>query len=472
MSSLFTNYFGIQNAKNFERFVTSIYGNTYITIGKSTAWPDGDDPPVPNESANTFYNYWDNVVGLKKITAADMNLVIPRVDWDTTGQTIYTAYTEDLDIFKKTDPTQIPYDYKFYVRNNRDQVFKCLANTTITSSTPVRSTIMPEITIGGQLPENPFIQTSDGYKWKYMYTIPPGLKEKFFTKQYMPIHYEAVVTENSVDGRLDIFRIIKKGSGYNGNLTASSLGIGTILGDGTGAKITLAVTSSGTTGANVTGVNIISGGTGYTKANVAISDPIKTALSEVAIIQPIIGPPGGHGSDNARELGAANLMISVDIEGSENDVLPLAYNDIHGIRQIGILLDPLLAATGKFASDTVYRGTTKIIVTDPNVDYVHQQIVYCGKSLETATFRGIVEHYDAANKYVYVTSNYGKPTEYTTLYGVVAGGTNETGALSSILAVEQPDVKRYSGKLLYIEDTSEINRTQDQITRFKFTLRF
>ena len=471
MSSLFTNYFGVQNAKNFEKFVTGIYGNTYITIGKNTAWPENDDPPTPTESANTFYTYWDNLTGMKKITAADMQLVIPRVDWDATGQTIYTAYTEDVDLFKKTDPAQIPYDYKFYVRNSRDQVFKCLANCAIASTTPVRSIIMPEITIGGQLPENAFVESSDGYKWKYMYTIPAGLKEKFFTKQYMPVTYDEVVSENAVDGRIDIYKITKKGSGYNNNITASALGIATINGNGSDARISIRTTASGTTGANVTGVNILNSGSGYTKASVVLKDPLKTLLSEPAIIQPVIGPPGGHGSDSARELGACNLMISVDIEGSEGGVLPLGNPDVHGIRQIGILLDPILT-TLKYASDTVYRGTTKFTITNPNIDYLHNQVVYSGKSLATATFSGIVEHYDSINNHIYVTGINGKPVPFVTLYGVDPLSGNETGTISSILAVEQPEVKRYSGKLLYIEDTSEVQRTIDQITRFKFTLRF
>ena len=74
------------------------------------------------------------------------------------------AYTNNT-IYKLMN-TYPNYANKFYVRNNLDQVFKCLYN-----NFSVASTVMPEIRIDGQLPENAYIETSDGYKWKYIVTI-------------------------------------------------------------------------------------------------------------------------------------------------------------------------------------------------------------------------------------------------------------------------------------------------------------
>jgi hypothetical protein len=66
-------------------------------------------------------------------------------------------------IYKITDSAP-RYSKKFYVRNSKDQVFKCLFN-----NKSANSDIQPEITVAGQLPEDPFIELSDGYKWKYLY---------------------------------------------------------------------------------------------------------------------------------------------------------------------------------------------------------------------------------------------------------------------------------------------------------------
>ena len=94
-----------------------------------------------------------------------------------TAQTIYTVQT-----------SSVQYINKFYARNSHDQVFKCMYN-----NNGAISTTMPEITLGGELPENPFIETDDGYYWKYMYTIPSGLKNKFFTDKYMPVIKDQIV---------------------------------------------------------------------------------------------------------------------------------------------------------------------------------------------------------------------------------------------------------------------------------------
>jgi hypothetical protein len=108
----------------------------------------------------------------------------------------------------------------FYVRNSRDQVFKCLFN-----NSRANSTIEPTIDLDGQLPENAFILTSDGYKWKYMYTIPAGLKQRFFTNRWMPVSNDAVVVAAATDGRIDLIKILWGGSGYinGGNSNAAPI---------------------------------------------------------------------------------------------------------------------------------------------------------------------------------------------------------------------------------------------------------
>lgn len=470
MSSLFTNYFGVQNAKNFEQFVTTTYGNTYITIGKNLDWPNSDTPTAPTDTANTFYQYWNNVIALKKITAADMCLVVPRIDW--VSESTYYAYTEDLETFKKTNSSQIEYDNEFYVRNTKDQVFKCLANNITSNTDTAISTIMPEITIGGQLPENAYIETADGYKWKYLYTIPPGLKQKFFTKEFMPITKEAIVTDTAVDGRLDVFKILDKGAGYNNNLSATSLPISSVFGDGTDAVVTLKVNSTGINGANVTDVNVYNAGSGYTSAQLEIYDPQKIPSTQDAVIVAVIGPPGGHGSDVARELGASNIMISVDITGDEDGAFPVGTSEVHGFRQIGMLMDPV-DKLGIPVTNSLYRGTIKLSLAgstagEQAATFDHDELVCIREADGKYSFSGSVEHYDSTRNIAYITNVFGTPTILRNLQNQGSIVTKS----STILAIEEPVVKRYSGKLLYIENTSEITRALDRTVQFKFILRF
>jgi len=455
--AIFTKDFGVLNALNFERLTTGSFANCYIAIGQQTEWANSDTAAAPVDTANTFYQFWNNLIGMKKITAADMNLVVPRVDWAT--NTVYVAFNQDTQMFAKGNTANIAYDNKFYVRNTNDQVFKCLFN-----NTSANSTVMPEISLDGQLPENAYIETSDGYKWKYMYSIPAGLKEKFFTSQYMPVISENIVTNNAVDGRLDIIKIDANGAGFNANSNSNSYNIVTITGDGSNGNITVKVTTTAANGGNITGVNIIAGGNNYTRATLSLVDPLKIANTANATLTAVIGPPGGHGSNVASELGASNLMLCVEIEGDESGLLP-----IHGLntfRQIGILKDPKLANSA-YATNTVYRTTTSLgLAAAPSPGFSIKETVYVGTSLAAATFTGVVEDYDSANLVVYINNTTGTLTTPATIIG------NTSGAIGTALSQTAPDVKKFSGDLLYIENSANISRSTVETQQVKLTLRF
>lgn len=455
--SIFTKNFGVLNALNFESQTTSTFANCYIAIGRQTEWANADTAAAPVDTSNTVYQLWNTLIGMKKVTAADMNLVIPRVDW--TANTVYTEYTQDNQIFAKANSSSVGYDNKFYVRNTYDQVFKCLFN-----NSSANSTIMPEISLGGQLPENAFIDTSDGYKWKYMYTIPAGLKEKFFTSQFMPVINENIVTSTAVDGRIDIVKITANGAGFNANANSNSYNIVTVDGDGSNANITVKITTTAANGGNITGYNIIAGGNNYSRATLTLVDPLKIANTANGALSAVIGPPGGHGSNVALELGASNLMISVDIEGDEDGKLP-----IHGLnkfRQIALIKDPKLANSA-YATNTVYRTTAALgLAAAPSPGFSIGEIIYVGTTLSTASFTASVEDYDTANSIVYVNNINGTLATPATIIG------NTSGAVTTVLSRTDPDIKKFSGELLYIENSSNISRTTVETQQVKLTLRF
>ena len=209
---------------------------------------------------------------------------------------------------------------------------------------------MPEIRIDGQLPENAYIEASEGYKWKYMYTIPPGLKEKFFTSQWMPVLSENIVTSSAVDGRLDIIKIYNGGTGYLGGANSNSAAIVTVTGDGSTANLTARVVNG-----IITNINILNSGTNYTNATISFNDGSKTPGTNTANVIAVIGPQNGHGYDPAYELGATSLMVSVDLIGSENSTIPTATaSDIFDYRQITLLRNPK-SSSGAYLSQTNYK---------------------------------------------------------------------------------------------------------------------
>jgi hypothetical protein len=452
MSSYFTQNFGIHNAKNFESFVANSVGTIYLTLGQNLPWNAQDTVPAYLDNVSSFYSYWNNLIALKKITAADMHLVVPRIDW--VSGTVYSEYTENLQTFAKASETAIAYTNKFYARNSRDQVFKCLFN-----NSGVASTSMPEINLGGFLPQNPYVQTNDGYKWKYLYTIPAGLKEKFFTADYMPIVDENIVLNNAVDGRLDIFKIVTAGTGYNANVASNSYNIITVTGDGSSANLTAKVN------VGITDINIIDGGNNYTRATITISDPQKVVGTVAGNVIAYIGPPGGHGSDVAQELGASNLMVTVDIEGDESGVLPISTTESSEFRQIGILRN-LKLSDGSISTTSVINPTTKYQLNPPNKNFALNETVYVGTSLSTATFTGVVVHYNSATFTLYLNNVDGNMTLPATITGATSG------AIATAYAVENPVVKKYSGNLIYVNNTSKVTRILSETEQLKLTLRF
>lgn len=532
--SILTKNFAKTLAETLEMHLTDGSSNTYVMIGRPLRWgsditetPDEVEKPIDTEAYK--FQFWRDAVALKKVTAADLQLVVPRFDW--ANGTIYTAYNEtaetyslekanaitgtvnvaisstsvvgnstifttDLSVgsileidgnrrevisianngnlvvnsaYSTTEAYTNETGYKitsntyayvniFYVRNTQDQVFKCLFNNGNTAST-----IVPEINIDGQLPENPYISTSDGYRWKYLYTIPSGLKERFFTEKYMPVISEPGVTSAAETGRIDIIKINNGGSGYmnysvGGNTNTAPIII--IEGDGTGANV-LAKVESGV----ITGYTIIDGGNNYTTATITVDDE-SGSLGTGANLQAVISPFDGHGSDPATELGAGNLALCLELEDDEGGIIPTTVNGASfDYRQIGLIMDPLLT-TGNVANGAIYRTTTLITTTATAVNYVLDEIAYQGDQLSGATFSGTVISWNPTSHELYLNNISGTFNQASDITG------NTSGAVSTALAKTDSSVEKFTGKILYIENREKVSRSVDQIEQVRLVLKF
>lgn len=93
-------------------------------------------------------------------------------------------------------------DSKFYVLTRDYNVYKCLDN-----NYGARSTVKPV----GSSPKP--IKLSDGYVWRFLYTIPPYLRNKFLTLEYMPVVNN--LNDNFyTNGEIGNVGIVNSGSGY------------------------------------------------------------------------------------------------------------------------------------------------------------------------------------------------------------------------------------------------------------------
>lgn len=128
-----------------------------------------------------------------------------------------------------------------------------------------------------------------------------------------------------------------------------------VNGDGQGLE---AVARVNTTTFSVSSVEVINRGSGYTFATAAVSGNTgivengTTSIANNAVVNIIISPKGGHGSDVISELHASTVGISVDFANTENGNISVD-NDY---RQVGVLKDPLFANVQLTVSNTLLSG--------------------------------------------------------------------------------------------------------------------
>ena len=101
-----------------------VISTLYCFLSRIDPWASDIDPDMPSQTTAYLKNVYKNIFVVKKIQTNDISPVIQRVDW--TSGVIYDYYRDDIDMLQKDINGFLIYN--FYVRNQYDQVFKCLWN--------------------------------------------------------------------------------------------------------------------------------------------------------------------------------------------------------------------------------------------------------------------------------------------------------------------------------------------------------
>lgn len=433
-------------AEQFKRAITDTSSNTtlYLTFGKVDGWANDSLPNVSNTSVSTKYEVWSNMIGGKRLFGGDLHHVIPRYNW--TSNTVYTSYDH-------TNPDLLNGNTQFYVMNSDYSVYKCLANANGTVSTSEPTSVNPEIVS----------ITSDGYYWKYMYTLNDSEKLRFLTDDYIPVKTIALndgsqqwqVQSDAVEGTIESIVLTNGGSGY---VNISNVTIA-VAGDGSGATATVTLNTSSNT---VNSITITEAGSGYSFATVIIADAGLEGSGATA--RAIISPPGGHGSDPLYELGGRNILISGRIRYDEEGTFPVTNE----VRQISLLESPYVYGslpTGNVATNTAFLQAQTITLTGSG-NYVADEIVYQGASLAASTYSARAVYWDSSNNKLTVINSTGDITAAAPL-----NGANSLIARTVSGTVDK-DLADYSGKILYVDNIKPITRSSDQIEEFRILVKF
>lgn len=498
MTSLVTKNFRLYNTDQlYSKITTNATENLYLTIGKTTAWPNDSIPPVVNSSFDSIaIDTWKYAISMKKIVGSDASYAVPRINW-TSGVT-YNSYKSYTD-----------FATNFYVLTDEFNLYKCIDNN---NNSP--STVKPTST------STAIVSLADNYKWKFMFTLRAVDALKYLTTSYIPVKYLTVndgsdqwlVQTSAVPGTIDTYSVLVPGTGYisqtgtavtatpttitlassasaidstyNGMSVYISSGQGqgqvkkissyigatkiatvetwniipnatsiytvspsvNIVGDGTGASAYSTVTSGA-----ITKINTLSFGSNYKHATVTL----QSNVGGNAVIKANVSPLLGHGSNVVRELFAHNLTLNVKLTGDESTTFPI-NNDY---RTISLISAPRIA-NNSYAASLSYDLSDKLTFTGITGSFLNDENV-------TGSVSGATGNIISINGNILSLNN---------MFKMFSVGDIITGSVSGATAVFSnyalSPVKKYSGEVIFINYTTPTYRSSLQTEDYRITVNF
>ena len=487
MAAIITEKFRIHNAKQFREDFSESASSQYIFIGRAHPWTIDTSPPTPVNGTSEEVDAWSDMTALKKVGTADVSHGLKRIDW-TTGVS-YDEYQHDYSATNTTPGSTKTSLFdalaRPYVMTDEYHVYKCIRTGRTSGGSVVASTVKPTGTSATAL-----VETSDtgagagrGYLWKYMYTVTASDTIKFVTSDFLPVKTLGVsqsvdgqlatlgatiaddgssqwdVENNAIDGGVLHAVVTSAGSGYNNN---TYTGV-PVVGDGSGGVCTVNVA-----GGLVTHVTMTANGTGYKRPQIIIATST-TGLSGIgggsgAVVKPIISPNNGHGGDHTQELGGNHVIVNSRLEFAEGSGDFPTDNDF---RRIGLVQDPFSTGTTVATAShlAAYSQMTLGGVTGLEVDDIIRNANADGAGVANSRVISItgnvVSHLPIADS----AGGYSNFAQGNTCF--VGSATIST--VASVNAAF-PEVVKYSGQVLYIENRGAVTRAADQIEDIKLII--
>jgi hypothetical protein len=415
----------------------------YIALGQSEAWDSTDTPPTPANTEREIRQFRYKMQSIK--TVLDTSLVITRYNWSS--GTIYQQYNDN----------SVSQSSRYYVITDENNVYVCIRQGKDSNGNAVTSTVQPTSTSATTLTE-----LSDGYIWKYLYTISAADATRFLTANFMPIqlvdsaspgdlyYTQYLVQQAATAGQIIGYRVTAAGSGFTSTPTIS------VVGNGKGAHARAVITSSNTIGAIE--VDESAGGfpfgSGYDYANITITGGGGTGATAV----PVFAPPNGIGADPTRDLRARAINFNILADGTEEGVF-VTGNDF---RQLGLLKNPL-----QYDSTAAFTGNTALALKQLKLTttgtFSADQLI----SGDSSGAQAYIDYYDDSTTIWYHQT---EETGFTPFQdGENVTTTTDTVATDSANIAPGFDV--FSGEVLYIDNrNSSVSRSADQTEDVKIII--
>ena len=513
MPAVITDQIRVLNATNFVSGISTTDNSYYVFIGLPNATSVASDwntnTPSPIDNFDEHDNVYDTLISAKKITSNDVLRVIKKITW--TSGTIYEMYRPDYSINKlspQTSSTSL-YSTNYYAMNSDFRVYECIYNGALPSNSGAGVISLEEPTHTDLQPR----LESDGYIWKYLYTIKPSDIIKFDSAEYIPVPANwgtntdvADVRNAAVDGKIEtvvIEDVVNASYQFNGTKNAVP-----IRGDGSDGLASVTFING-----KPSAVQVTNGGSGYSFATLDLDDVVTGSGASFSVIVP---PPGGHGADIYRELGANKVLVYSRIENS--DVTNPDFPTGNQFARIGIIENPQVhgstnlltsaSASGVYGLRLAGAATTSMsVAVDGNVTQtvgvgstaVGQIIGYdpVTKSLQYWQDRSLAINDSSGNKPTYgyklnrFTATPATGGSTNIIVSTTVGGTETlsidtgfTGVSTTVNSrtyyfgqtynsgLANPEIKKYSGNMIYIDQRPEVTRATNQREDIKIILEF
>ena len=498
----------------------------YYFLGKTLTWPVDTNPPLPVDSFNYELATRNEIITMKEVKSTDVAFVIPRADW-VSGQ-VWDMYDDQYStevqginlvaggygyssvptvtitggggsgatavavlnsgvvssitltskgIGYTSTPTvaisggggtgcvatavvtiapsgaQRLEDTLCYCLTDDFNVYKCLDNNNNAISTykPIGTVVDPVV-------------MPDGYMWKYLYSIPIALRNKFLTDVYMPV-VNSIRSQFYSGGEILNVRVDNQGQNY----TFANI---SVAGDGYRASDPVLIDH----------IVISNAGTGYTSgATLTIDPPISGANTWQNGIQILIGqsveynnnlytatvtgtlasPGPSHRSGVVANGTAALKYVGTRATGtlttSGGLVTGCTLNgNVYDITMtsggLGYSSSPTVTLSGGagsgFVGQAVMSGTSvgKIQVVDPGYGFTSVPTLALGTPWVASTAYTVGQQIYYSNRLYTVTvagtSNASSPTinGAITSIAVSSGGTGYSSVTPPVITISAPDV--------------------------------
>ena len=457
MSAIITDPFKKQLTQTVFNEVVNNTNRYYIGIGRSESWDSTETVPDPTDTPRTIRNMRASLQSIK--SASDVSYVIPRYNWSSGS--IYQGYDDDF--------TNIPDTNPYAVLTEDNQVYIVLQQAKNDAGTATTSTVKPTGTS-----TKPF-KTSDGYVWKFLYSLSAARSSAFLSANFVPVEKildsarvndltgtttltaleitQALVQDSAVPGQIVGISVTEGGTGYTSAPTV------TINGDGVRAAATATVSGGAVTKIELDSStdSAIAMGQGYNFASVAITG----GGGSGAKARTILGPDEGLGNDARDDLKSTALMFNTKPNGIEDSNFIVGQD----FRQVALIRDPTHTSDSAADGPAFTTSSGKVLrflklTAAANANFLDVTITG-----GTSGAQALIDEVDSDRLYFHQTETTGFKAfaeGETITGGGVSGTLVAAGVDADSDAFTRDDVDKLSGSILYIENRAPVTRAANQ----------